>query len=231
MIKLLWCTIRPALFINSYNEWIKRSEKPSNIDISVCVNSSEQRNQILEKFKNMDVVISDKPERIGVAYPSYLLSSNLKINSDDIVVFASDDFIPPQKWDTYIEKKLVGKKACLMVNDGYQSYDFSNMAEPVFSIPIMTYSALVNMNKIIYHPVYNHLCSDAELYLNAKELNLIIDDRLKDKDVIFEHHHWSNKKRNADINDQNYYSKFESDKEKWELRKKMSLNERLVVSL
>jgi hypothetical protein len=87
------------------------------------------------------------------------------------------------------------------------------------------------MNKIIYHPYYNHLCSDAELYLNAKELNLIIDERKDDKDYIFQHFHWSNGKRNADINDKNYYSQFESDKQKWEKRKKMSLNERLVVSI
>lgn len=231
MIHLLWCTIRPHLFINSYNEWMKRSENNSEIDISVCVNTTEQKKQINNTFEKMNVLVTDQPDRIGVAYPSYFLSSKLNLDENDIVVFASDDFIPPKNWDTYIKNKLEGKEGCLMANDGYQALDFSNMAEPVFSIPIMTFSALSKLNKVIYHPVYNHLCSDAELYLNAKDLGLIIDERSNDKDYIFEHFHWSNGKRSADNNDQNYYSKFESDKQKWEFRKKLSLSERLVVSL
>jgi hypothetical protein len=231
MIQLLWCTIRPQLFLNSYKEWISRSSNPSDINISVCVNNDDQKNEILNVFDNMNVFVTDKPDRIGVAYPSYYLSSRLALNEDDIVIFASDDFLPPKSWDTYIKNKLSKKQACLMVNDGYQALDFSNMAEPVFSIPIMTYSALNKMNKIIYHPEYNHLCSDAELYLNAKELNLIIDERKTDKDYIFEHFHWSNGKRNPDINDKNYYSKFEDDKKKWEHRKTLSLSERLNVNI
>jgi hypothetical protein len=231
MIHLLWCTIRPKVFINSYKEWIKRSKNQSQIDISVCVNTYEQKKELNSVFPEMNVSVTDKPDRIGVAYPSYFLSSRLNLNDDDIVVFASDDFIPPPNWDTYIIDKLTGRTGCLMVNDGYQAIDFSNMAEPVFSIPIMTYSALLKLNKIIYNPVYNHLCSDAELYLNAKELGLIIDERKNISEWVFEHHHWSNGKRSADGNDQNYYSKFESDKKVWELRKNLPLNERLVVSI
>lgn len=231
MIQLLWCTIRPNLFISSYNEWMRRSNDSSNIHINVCVNTSEQREYILNFFPKMDVTITDRPEKIGVAYPSYILSSKLELNDNDIVIFASDDFIPPQNWDTYIKNKLNGKEGCLMVNDGYQALDFSNMAEPVFSIPIMTYSALKKMNKIIYHPIYNHLCSDAELYLNAQQLGLIIDERNSISEWVFEHHHWANGKRSADQNDQGYYSKFESDKKIWQVRRNLSLHERLLVSI
>jgi hypothetical protein len=185
----------------------------------------------MKTLPSLDVLITDKPDRIGVAYPSYYLSSRVEGNSDDVVIFASDDFLPPNNWDKYIVEKLTGRQGCLMVNDGYQALDFSNMAEPVFSIPIMTYSALLKMNKIIYNPVYNHLCSDAEHYLNAEQLNLIIDERIQDTDFIFEHFHWSNGKRNPDQNDQNYYNKFESDKTLWNMRKKLSLNERMQVSI
>ena len=231
MIHLLWCTIRPNLFISSYNEWMKRSEDKSQIDISVCVNTFEQKKEIQKVFPEMKVFITDKPYKVGVAYPSYFLSSKLELNESDIVVFASDDFIPPVNWDNYVKTKLDNRDGCLMVNDGYQALDFSNMAEPVFSIPIMTFSSLCKMNKIIYHPVYNHLCSDAEFYLNAKELGIIIDERSVDKDFVFEHFHWSNGKRSADNNDKNYYSNFESDKQKWERRRNLPLNERLVVTL
>jgi len=208
-----------------------KSSKNETIKTYVCVNTQTQKDSILKSLPSLDVVITDKPDRIGVAYPSYYLSSRVEGNSDDVVIFASDDFLPPNNWDKYISEKLKGREGCLMVNDGYQALDFSNMAEPVFSIPIMTYSALLKMNKIIYNPVYNHLCSDAEHYLNAEQLKLIIDERLQDKDFVFEHFHWSNGKRNPDQNDQNYYSKFENDKHKWEIRRKLSLNERLQVSI
>jgi len=208
-----------------------KSSKNETIKTYVCVNTQTQKDSILKSLPSLDVVITDKPDRIGVAYPSYYLSSRVEGNLEDVVIFASDDFLPPNNWDKYISEKLKGREGCLMVNDGYQALDFSNMAEPVFSIPIMTYSALLKMNKIIYNPVYNHLCSDAEHYLNAEQLKLIIDERLQDKDFVFEHFHWSNGKRNPDQNDQNYYSKFENDKHKWEIRRKLSLNERLQVSI
>ena len=228
MIHLLWATIRPHLFIQMYKIWMERC-KYQNVTTYVAVNSQNDSEIVKSVLGKDDKVIIIKTDRKGVCYPSYMLSSKLEGNNDDIVVFASDDFSPPYNWDSYLLNKLNGREACLMVNDGYQALDFSNMAEPVFSIPIMTYSALVKLNKIIYNPVYSHLCSDAELYLNAKDLNLIFDDRINDKNYIFEHHHWSSGKRQADVNDQVYYSNFENDKKTWEKRKTLSLEERLKV--
>jgi hypothetical protein len=234
MIHILWCTLRPKVFIQMHSEWIKRSKNPSEIKTYVAVNWSEHENELKDYLKN-DFLVTLNTDRIGVCYPSYQLSSKLGIENglckdDDIVVFASDDFLAPFGWDEYLIEKLKGKgEVGLMVNDGYQAFDFSNMAEPVFSIPIMTYSCLRKLNGIIYHPSYYHLCSDAELYLNLKEMNLILDDRKNDLDFIFEHKHWSCGKRSADVNDQNYYGKFEVDKKNWEIRKNMTLEERLKV--
>lgn len=231
MMHLLWCTIRPDVFLTSYNEWIQRSDNPNNIKTKVCVNTETDKNYLNSKISDLEIHVTDKPERVGVAYPSYVISSKVEGSEDDIVVFASDDFLPPNGWDTFVSERLFGKTACLMVNDGYQALDFSNMAEPVFSIPIMTFSALTKLNKVIYNPVYNHLCSDAELYLNAKELGLILDTREKDTNYVFEHYHWSSGKRRPDQFDQNYYSKFENDKKTWEMRKNLPLNERLIVQI
>jgi hypothetical protein len=156
------------------------------------------------------------------------LSSTLKADPEDIVVFGSDDFTPPENWDVYVVASLP-QKGALMVNDGYQKLDFSNMEHPVFSIPIMTYSCLVDNNLVIYHPQYTHLYSDAELYKNLFEMGLVVDNREKDKDYIFVHHHWSNGRRQGDSNDQSYYNNMSRDKETWIRRSSMPLEERLKV--
>jgi len=228
MIHILWATIRPQMFLNMHKIWMDRADN-KNITTHVCVNNKLDSDMVKKGLTKNDEVIIINSTRSGVCQPAYALSSSLSGDKDDIVIFASDDFMAPIGWSGYLIEKLKNRTGALLVNDGYQAIDFSNMAEPVFSIPIMTYDCLLKINKIIYNPVYTHLCSDAELFLNLKEMNLIIDDRLKDIDYVFEHHHWSSGKRNPDQNDQSYYSNFEKDKNTWEMRKKLSLEERLKV--
>ena len=141
-------------------------------------------------------------------------------------MFASDDFISPSKWDRYLIDKLKDKKGTLIVRDGYQALDFSNMLYPCVTIPIMTYSCLKELNMIIYNQVYNHMFSDNELYLNLKEMNLLIDDRIADT-TTFKHMHHSTGDRSADMCDHVYYSKWADDKTMWEKRRLLTLNERL----
>ncbi len=225
-IHILWATIRSNIFIQMYKLWIKNSNY-DNIIFHIAVDNQEDYNSIKPSLKDNDRIIISETDRKGVCYPCYQLASTLDASNNDIIIFASDDIFPPKGWDQYLISKLNIREGCLMVNDGYQELDFSNMYEPVFSIPVMTYSALLKLNKIIYNPIYNHLFSDAELYLNAKELGLIIDERILDKDYIFEHKHWSNNKRQPDINDQGYYNNLGNDLKTWEERKKLSLEERL----
>lgn len=232
MIHILWCTIRPEQFLSMHKEWINRSDNPNNITTYVAVNW-ENHSNILKEYLQKDYLITLNTDKIGVCYPSYFLSSNLgdkmgKCENDDIVVFASDDFIAPPGWDTYLIDKLKGKCGGLMVRDGYQLPDSSNMLHPAMTIPIMTYECLLKMNKVIYHPAYNHMFSDCELYNNLKELDLLIDDRLSD-DTIFEHLHYVVGKRNADQADQIYNSKWTEDEVTWNKRKILDVNERIKV--
>jgi hypothetical protein len=233
MIHLLWCTIRTGNFPNIFNHWLTRS-KFKNFDTHVLVSTENEKVFLENYFQSLNlnnrIVVFNPPYR-GVCLPSYKLSSSLEAQNSDIVIFGSDDFTPPQNWDEYLINKLQNRTGALLVNDGYQALDFSNMAEPIFSIPVMTFDCLVRLNKIIYNPAYTHLCSDAELFMNLKELNLIIDERANDFNYIFEHHHWSSGKRQADQNDQSYYNNFEKDKKTWEFRKKLSLEKRLEVSV
>jgi hypothetical protein len=232
-IHLLWCTLRPATFKKMHSEWMNRSSDSNNIITYVAVNWEEHSVQ-LRDYLSKDFLVTLNINKIGVCYPSYYLTSNLGLNmgkceSDDIVVFASDDFLPPNNWDLYLKNKLNNKgDVCLFVRDGYQLPDSSNMLHPVITIPIMTYGCLLKLNRIIYHPEYTHMFSDRELYDNLKDLNLLYDDRLNDE-TLFEHLHYTSGKRESDYADREYNSKWSEDERKWETRRKMNIEDRLKV--
>lgn len=233
MIHILWCTLRTQQFKNMHSEWIKRSDNPSNIETYVAVNWQEHENELKDYLKD-NFLISLNTDRIGVCYPSYQLSSRLGVDmgqckDDDIVVFASDDFMAPQGWDTYLINKLKDKgNVGLMVRDGYQLPDSSNMLHPAITIPIMNYGCLKSMNMIIYHPAYNHMFSDCELYNNLKDMGMLYDDRLYDE-TIFEHLHYASGKRQADDADKIYNSKWAVDDKTWQERKLMSVEKRIEI--
>ena len=233
MIHILWCTLRPAQFQHAHTEWIKRADNPENIQTYVAVNWKEHADQLRDYLKK-NYLITVNTNKIGVCYPSYELSSKLGIkmgvaNDNDIVIFASDDFMAPQGWDTYLTSKLDGKgDVGLMVRDGYQLPDSSNMLHAAITIPIMTYGCLKKLNMTIYHPVYNHMFSDCELYNNLKDLGLLYDDRINDT-TIFEHLHHAAGKRNADGADQAYNAKWAEDEITWNKRKLLPVEKRIEI--
>ena len=231
-IHILWCTIRPTQFKNMHKIWMDRCANKDIVNTYVAVNWQEHKNELSE-YNNVIVVNTD---RIGVCLPSYELSKRVgnefAVDGDnDIVIFASDDFSPPQNWDTYLINKLKDKgDVGLMVRDGYQLPDSSNMLHPAITIPIMTYGCLRKMNNVIYHPAYNHMFSDCELYLTLKESGMLYDDRLNDT-TVFEHHHYAAGKRNADQADQAYNSKWGVDDQTWKIRKIMPFEQRIKVNI
>jgi len=158
------------------------------IDTHVAVDTKEQK----EELDGFDVIVTEGGPK-GVCFPAYCLSRNLEAEDSDIVILASDDFFPPKNWDKTIVG-LVGKdKNCvLLVNDGIQKYPAR-----VITFPIMTFSALKKMKKIIYHPVYSHMSSDCELYIIAERMCILKDVRKTCK-TIFEHRHYCNGKRERD---------------------------------
>ena len=230
MIHLLWCTIRPTVFTQMYSQWMSRCKDPSNIKTHVAVNTVEHFNYIdtnLKEYKdNKYRIISINSTKIGVCYPSYQLSSTTNGETGDIVVFASDDFYPPQNWDEYLTKTLEGKEGGLMVRDGYQLPDSSNMLFPAITIPILTWGCFEKLNKIIYNPAYSHMYSDCELYMNLKDLGMLIDNRLADV-TTFEHLHHASGKRSADQMDVQYSIRWKEDESTWNKRKLLSVNERV----
>lgn len=232
-LHLLWCTIRPTIFVQMHSIWISKVGILNGIEIEthVAVDTQSDANIVDEYLKSTGLkyrIIIVDTNTIGVCYPSYKLSSSTNGKNGDIIVFASDDFLPPNDWVNYLFNKIGDRDCGLMVNDGYQAPDSSNMLHPVITIPILTYSTFEKLNKIIYHPAYSHMFSDSELYINLKDLNLLYDDRLTDN-TIFEHFHHASGKRTADNADVAYSHKWVSDSATWQKRKLLSVEKRLEV--
>lgn len=214
MIYLLWPTVRPATFLKTVDYWKTNAKDWSKVRVSVAVNTEEQKQQ-LPNFNVM--VVGDK--RTGVAYASYCLTKNLVATDKDIVILSSDDMFAPKNWDIWVVKQLSNFDGCLMVNDSYQSGG-------CITIPIMTFSCLKKLNKIVYHPSYGHQFSDAELFHNLHEMKMVKNLR-NDKDWIFEHRHWANGKRKYDSVDNRANSSGGADGKNLKTRLRMPLKERL----
>jgi hypothetical protein len=87
--------------------------------------------------------------------------------------------------------------------------------------------SLKRLNKVIYHPAYNHMFSDCELFLNCKDLGMIINGY--HDGIQFLHVHHSAGLRQPDQADQQYHLKWQVDQETWNKRKLLSLEKRLEV--
>ena len=233
-IYLLWPTVRPAVFRSAHTEWRKRARHPDHLKTLVAVNTQIDANEL----PGYNVFICNVPH-IGVCYPAFHLTSLLRdkqrdwsIKDKDIVILASDDFLPPQHWDDYIRAKLEGRNpAALFVRDGYQIPDPARWHQtPYISLPIMTFGCLRMINYIIYHPDYIHMEADVELYENLLELGLLIDERLKDS-CTFEHGHFVRGMRERDEWDNAWRTgvTWRHGHDTYNRRKKLSLQERLQL--
>jgi cellulose synthase/poly-beta-1,6-N-acetylglucosamine synthase-like glycosyltransferase len=216
-IIILWATCRPITFLKTHSEWISTADSKANIVTKVAVDDEAQAKML----PGFEVTITGNT-KAGVCYPCHCLSSVLKAEADDIVIFASDDFFPPKGWDTELLKRIpVGKSCVLVVNDGIQKYP-----NKVVTIPIMNFSALRAMNGYIYNPAYSHMWSDVELYEVAEGLGILSDIRKTDK-FEMDHRHYCRGKRVKDEKDMLVDDKYREDKKIYEARKTLPVEKRI----
>jgi len=180
MIYLLWCTANPQIFENTHKDWMLKTWDKADVYTKVAVDKKEHFDQLHE----FDVVLVNNT-RHGITTPLYELSSNLEAADNDIVVVPSDDFFPFQYWDKYLHEKMDGEEHIFKVNDGHM--------KNIISMPVMTFSALLRLNRIIYHPEYRHMYSDQELHDVAEHLGIL--NCARETDPIFEHRHYVYNKR------------------------------------
>jgi len=218
MIYLLWPTARPQMFLEAHKAWVQKADNPSEIFTKVCVDDESDINS-LRPFE----VIINATKRKGVTSAAYTLTKDLEVNDSDIIILASDDFVPPESYDTWIKKQLSHYNGTLIVRDGHQTGG-------CITIPIMNGKCFKTLNRIIYHPSYYHLYSDAELYNNLDQLQMLKDLRSEEY-PLFEHKHWANGKRQVDEIDVYCTGNMHHDYKNYETRMQMSLNDRLKVDV
>jgi len=228
MIYLLWCTVRPEMFISTHKYWMDMCSNNEQIITKVAVNTQQQEEAIKAYASNIEVIVVGDDVQ-GASYPTYCLTSKLTCQREDVVVLSSDDMYPPHNWDEYITNKLNGFEGCLFVRDGYQELDtFDGI--PSIVLPIMTFGCLQKLNKIICHPEYYHLFADTELYFNVRALGLLKDERETDI-TTFEHRHYVFNKREADEQDKKYQITRNHDAQTFYRRMKLPIEERLRVNI
>jgi len=227
MIIILFPTARPKVCKRVIRRWIKDARDKASILVKFVVDTRDHERILsdLELECKYDVTVCDSV-RSGVTYPLYYLTSRLEANDEDIIILASDDFYTRRGWDDYVREKYKDFDGLLVTRDGIQD----SKDKRVVTHPILTFNCLKQLNRIIYNPVYHHMCSDVELFDVAEDLGIILDTRGSNDTSYFEHRHYMNERRNLDDVDRKVLAIQDRDKMIYAMRKlQLSTKEKLKV--
>lgn len=171
------------------NNWIKKASGKYVIEHLLSVDESDSQK---EDYRN-NVIIDPKITTLYIgSHDSVVEATNevAKKAIGDILIYLSDDFDCPQNWDEKVVKSFEGCNypALIKVHDGYQDFK----AE-VLTIPIMN-KALYDKLGYFWHPSYRSMWVDVDLYHTVE----IHAKMIRNKDLVFEHHHYVNGKAQKD---------------------------------
>ena len=108
-----------------------------------------------KRFKDSDVTLEVNRNQSAIQAINVAAQQYIHLNSDEIVVVASDDFYPEKGWALKVIERIGGKKDfVLKTNDGLQNW--------LVTLPIMD-SIYYFRYGYIYNPIYKHLFCDTEL--------------------------------------------------------------------
>lgn len=221
MIYLISATIRPEEYKKTEKIWREKSYNDADIVSKVIVDTPEHE-KILSSHYDCDVY---GIKAGGITKPLTQLTRDMVnwVEDDDIIIVLSDDFYPPKHWDKYLREFFNKNLGALSVkidglNDGSR--------DDIISIPILDGYTLKSLNGYVYHPAYNHLYSDNELYDNLKYLNLLHIDT-DPSSPKFKHAHWTTGDRSKDVHDKNTHMYVNEDKKLYFKRKKMNFTDRV----
>lgn len=224
MVYILWATVRPRMYLDRVHEWIKNAHWTQSITLDVAVPTDEMAAQIQYTGLTPRRLIITGEDRLGCVWPTHVLSRDLEVADNDVVIVASDDYSPPINWDSYLRWVVAAGFNSLVADDGI----FKSKGMP---LPIVSGLAFKRLNKIIYHPAYCHHFADVELWHNLRQIGTVKDDRCAMWTPSFVHHHYTVGGRERDEWDDYVQDRRRQDGSIWRQRKAFGLEDRLNVAM
>jgi len=167
---------RAEMALNAYNYWMQRKGATEVEHILSIDHDDPQKEDYKRLFPNSTIIVASNNNCVEATNRAAAISEG------DVLVYLSDDFDCPDKWDELILKHAPEKSEwCLWVDDTNQGKN------TVLTIPIMS-RGLYNSLGYLYNPLYESMWVDVDLWMVCKKRGVLVDlvDVLR-----FEHKHYS----------------------------------------
>lgn len=235
MIHIIWPTVRYEAAAKMAALWHGRAAEKESHRFIFGVNYHPLYSDtgaplfaFLDTCNSALMIIHDQPEdRKGCCWSATKISRKIDYRDSDIIILASDDWEPPEKWDEHITVELCKEankdRQVLICNDGYAP------STNIIGLPIMNGWVLRHvLNGVIYHPAYCHMFSDQELFDICTAGGLVTNLRGTGSQS-FTHLHWSFMQTQPDEHNNAVSALWEKDKATYYARKELSLEEKLKL--
>ena len=175
---------RPEQAMETYFKWISKVSKANLVEHYLSVDRSDPNLAAYKKnFNGVTNVLINHNECVVQA-----TNVAAKNSTGDLLIYLSDDFDCPSKWDLLIAKKVEKRsfkprydKFVVKVDDCLQKFD-----SPVLTIPIMS-RALYEHLQYFWYPEYKSMFTDMDLFEVCNRMGVLINA----PELKFEHKHYS----------------------------------------
>lgn len=191
---------RPELARKCYDEWLSKSDRPSDIEYVLCLSSEDKSGY--DTFNDVNCKIVYFMGKGLVNQVNYAAT----FATGQLLIAVSDDFGCPDHWDTRLLHALEGKEDYIVkTQDGIQPF--------IITLPIMDRMYYERFG-YIYHPSYSHMWGDTELADVGRLLGRTINSTL-----VFPHRHYSTGAMKKDATNVANDSKYKQDEVIYKRRK------------
>lgn len=159
---------RPKKAFETYLNWLKKVDHPVNIEHILSLDESDSfKEEYIKTFDGYQTKIIINPNEHVVSATNHAA----KIATGDILIYLSDDFDCPMRWNKLILNKVKRSKDTwlLKVSDCLHPFDVK-----VLTIPIMS-RGLYEKLCYFWHPDYRSMFVDEDLYWTCQKLNCLVE--------------------------------------------------------
>jgi len=200
----------------SAQDLINKSSTDLEYIVSVDTTDPQLRNyeQMFAKleYKKCKIIIHKNDSKNCVES----LNSGAKISTGKVLIYMSDDFLFPPRWDQLLIGEIQKRTE---MKDDFVIWVYDNIQKRIMTICILSRKYYQRFG-YIYNPLYESMYADNEYTDVAILLNKVIDAR----HLTFKHEHFSvmRKKPDAIYQIQNDPARYSKGKEIYEERKKIN---------